>query len=73
MSEILLPDFLIFIFILFYFIFGDLQIEDGQIVVSVSVVRMRSDGVVETTFGFFDGRFLVSVVQLVGSGQQDRA
>ena len=52
----------------------DLQVKNGEIVVSVCVVRMRSDGVMKTTFGFFDGRFLapVSVVQLVGLGQQNR-
>ena len=49
---------------------------NGEIVMSGKMVRMRSDGVVKTTFGLLDLQFLLplsllfSVVQLVGISQQ---
>ena len=49
---------------------------NGEIVMSGQMVRMRSDGVVKTTFGLLDLQFLLplsllfSVVQLVGISQQ---
>lgn len=52
---------------------NNLQIENGEIVVGVGVMRMRANGVVEAQLGLSDGQLFaaIAVVQVVSLGQQN--
>ncbi len=52
---------------------NNLQIENGEIVVGVGVMRMRTNGVVEAQLGLSDGQLFaaIAVVQVVSPGQQN--
>lgn len=52
---------------------NNLQIENGEIVVGVGVMRMRANGVVEAQLGLSNGQLFaaIAVVQVVSPGQQN--